>query len=238
MSWYIPARTTTWESVATLQLANSTGTKVISDDPEIAALIQLSGLQAIPPAAGAAPLYFEAYRAIDEETVDSSYHQVLARVSGQKCVPSLLQIDVASEDKGHIVICPYGPKKELAIPLSVWRAVVRHLRSYGRRVYLMADKGERMDGIAFTEAEILSERSMKEKLEVLATATLTVGVPGAWMWLATSWQKQLIVLYPEGIPPRKWFPFVHENFGRLLYPADRLQIPVFLAGLRMLISRF
>ena len=64
-----------------------------------------------------------------------------------------------SEDAG-IILSPFGLKPELNLPRIVWKAVVRHLRTYGQSVMLLGEPGERLDIASFSEAENISNWEM------------------------------------------------------------------------------
>jgi ADP-heptose:LPS heptosyltransferase len=151
--------------------------------------------------------------------------------------PDIMQRMTPDSGLGTILVCPFGIKKELDMPVAVWRAIVRHLRSYGHSVCVLGDRGQRLDVANFTESETLSEHTMMYKLTALSCATLVVGVPNAWTWAATAWATKSVILYPENVGAQKWYSFISDNFGRICYPAQQLQIPVVLAGLRKLIAQ-
>ncbi len=141
------------------------------------------------------------------------------------------------EQRG-IVICPYTFHRDLELPIPTWEAIIRTLHSYGEPVYLLGEPGQRFTSAKFTENYVLSDLPILEKLEFLAKARLIVGVPNAWTWLATAWKKHLVYFYPERIPVRRWFWAQHDNYGRCVFDPKRVETPVVLAGLRMLINGF
>ncbi len=233
----VPAALSLWETVATIQIlqASAEQVRIVEVNGDVGDLIRHTGLS-VPSVVAASPLeYSEAYRRMEE--TDLPYIEHLAKASDlpYKAVP-LSFPDIVPEKNGSIIVAPYGLKRELDLPFSVWQPIVQHLRSYGLPVHLMARRGQRMDSCTFTEGELLSNRSIGKKLRELAGAELIVGTPNEWMWLATAWEKKLIVLYPDHIPPRRWFWQTHDNYGRILYQVHLLQVPIVLAGLRRLIS--
>lgn len=143
---------------------------------------------------------------------------------------------ISSGENGGIVICPFACVPELQLSQPVWKPVVRTLETYGERLWLMGEEKQRMDGCRFTEADIASNLPLTDKMKVLASATLVIGSPNRWLWMSTVWERKIIVLYPEGEPSRKWFGFQNDNFGRILYQPDNVQVPALLACVRKLIS--
>lgn len=142
---------------------------------------------------------------------------------------------IAPSEGGPIVLCPFAFTGAFNIPQNVWKAVTRHLRSSGAPVTLMGEPQERMDIGNFTEGAILSRLSLYEKMQVLASAKVVVGVPNAWTWMASAWSKKVIIFYPDGIPVERWYGFYNErSLGRVLYQPSAIQIPLMLAGLRKL----
>ena len=67
---------------------------------------------------------------------------------------------------------------------------------------------------------------------------MIVGVPNAWLWMATAWEKKLIYLYPDMMATVRWFHYSSLNYGRLIYPARGIQVSAVLAGLRQMIAAF
>ena len=232
----IPARTKSWEVAATLQLISG-GDQVTTDSPAIAEMVSgILGFATVNPDRDTVMFDYDgAYRRVDE--TEQSYVEVLS--SGR--VPVAPLPDLSERATGSvgpnsgILMAPFAVKTGLDLPVFVWRSIVTHLRTYGR-VSLMSDPGEWMDACAFHENEIFSEDSMRDKLRALASADLVVGVPNAWMWLAAAWRKKLIVLYPQDVPPRRWYWYQDDNFARVVFDPRQLQIPVILAGLRSMIE--
>lgn len=189
--------------------------------------------------------YGDAMRKIDKEE-NRSYHELLLACSLPLLSNDLHSINIDKSALAFpqikptgekcIVMCPFGLRRELDLPVRVWRHIALFLRSYNLRLYLMGSRGERMDQAVFTESEILSEETMQDKLAILALSSLVVGVPNGWTWLATAWTRNMVILYPDGMPPRRWFPYIHDRYGRILFEAHNLQVPIVLAGLRKLIK--
>lgn len=231
----IPASTSMWEAVASVQLLQSLNESVQVNCSGQESLFTLAGFST--GEFNATPLaYSEAYRRTEE--TERPYIEHLAKASDielAKFAPLKLP-NVAPSGDASIIVAPYGLKKELDLPVSVWYPIIHHLRTYDQSVQLMAKRGMRMDAASFTEGEILSNESLADKLAALASATLVVGTPNEWTWLATAWERKLVILYPEHVPSHRWFWQYHDNFGRIVFQAHLLQIPVILAGLRILIA--
>jgi hypothetical protein len=164
------------------------------------------------------------------------YGEALAKLNGWELEILPPKFGIQEEEEEGIVLCPFGTVAQMNMPVKVWKAIVRHLRSYNIPVAMMGGRGQRMDEIAFTEAEILSEYPIEKKLRVLGRAKLVVGVPNAWTWIAAGYERKIVLAYPEGVPPRRWFPWANDKFGRIIWDPARLEIPVVLAGLRQLIQ--
>lgn len=176
-----------------------------------------------------------AYRKADQ--TDQPYCYTLAKENGFELeldCPQFPKIQ-PTQDAG-IIVCPFGLKNELDLPLEIWKHIIKQLRTYGESVMLLGDPGQRMDSASFTEGENLSEWALLAKIQALASAKLVVGVPNAWTWIATAWEKDLVYFYPDSIPPRRWFPFISNHFGRIGYESRDLKAPTVLAGLRKMIS--
>jgi hypothetical protein len=184
-----------------------------------------------------------AYRAVDNSKL--SYIDILAAENGLRFPrPSVLGPRFQSHGgavmrgkPGSIVLAPCGLKGDLDIPVQVWQSVARFLRSYGRNVLYMGLPGQRLDRGAFFESEIITSRSWGEKLAVIEEADLIVGVPNAWTWAATGWNKNIVVLYPDHIPPLRWFWFDSPKFSKIIYIVHQIQTPVILSGIRQMIEK-
>jgi ADP-heptose:LPS heptosyltransferase len=177
------------------------------------------------------------------DMVGSGYYGVtLAAASGIGGV-NLRPVEftnIKASEGGGVIVCPFPLHSTLQLPITIWQPVIRHLRSYGMRVRIMGEAGDRMDACSFTEAETLSNLSVRKKLEAIASADLVVGVPCAWMWTTTSWDKKMLVFYPDGIPMERWFPKVEHSAGSnqrwMLYQAWNLQVPIMLSGMKQLLG--
>lgn len=134
-----------------------------------------------------------------------------------------------------IVLCPFALKKELDLPSYVWKNITRLLRTYKYPLLLIGEPGKRL-AAGFTESEILSDQALDTQIKALASAVLVVGVPNGFTWLATAWQKKIALLYPEEIPPKRWFWYCNDNYGRIFYQTEHVKVPIMLAGLRRLID--
>lgn len=232
----VPDRLTTWESVALVQIAQAA--------KKVAACEGVAGYNEFTHAAGIEGYYFnagypvnfaDAYRKVEQSKM--YYGNVLAQCSGLHGLKLEYPVFPTQPTQSRgVVLAPVALKPELNIQVPVWRAVVKHLRSYGEPVYLMGDnQNERMDAAAFPECDMFLSCTLEQKLQVLANAKLVVGTPNAWMWIAAGMTKTLVI-YPDSIPQDRWWPWNGERHGRLLYQSNMLQIPVLLAGLRKLIS--
>ena len=247
MNIKIPSDAELWEVVAAIQVCQSQGATagpVLSDGYPSDAL-ELDRLAGLDTGSHEKGEYLKlnttkAYREIN--SAKESYQAVLARVSGLPPVPIAAPrfplANLNPSTGGGIIVCAQEVNEAFKLSWRVWRPIVRHLRSYGRPVRMLGQSGERMDYATFTEGQILSDLSMMEKLEALASADLVVGVPNAWTWIATAWKKKILVMHPDDVPAERWFGFdvAPRTLGRLLYTSSQLQVPVILAGLRRLIE--
>lgn len=233
----LPAQTSLWEATAAIQLVQTHG-----HNPEMRGYGEVKDLLAcaiLPESSfgGVAKLELDAaYRGVDISALP--YTQVLALVSSW-CIdpvqePPKFRGTVSTG--GGIIVCPFAPKKEIEVPLTVWRALVRVLRSYNLPVHLLGAKGQWYDDVAFTEGEVLSERSVHEKLAKVAASDLVIGVPNEWLWAAAGFTKSLVVLYPDGVPNKRWFHYSNDKFGRIVYSPQAIDVPRMLAGLVQLIK--
>lgn len=180
----------------------------------------------------------DAYRRVD--TGNTPYAAVLAQQTGipEELGPAVFPGIKASTD-GPIVLCPHPPKTDMELPAQAWRTILRHLRSYGLPIRFLGDRGQRLDTCAVTESEIASEYSIQDKLALLASASLVVGVPCAWTWLATAWDKKMVVYYPLNLPLERWFHFDSptDSYRVITYEDHALKIPMLLLGLRMAVAQ-
>lgn len=144
----------------------------------------------------------------------------------------------SNAEPAGIVVCPYTFQRDLELPVPAWHAIITMLRMFGEPVYLLSGPGQRFDSAKFAENQIISEENIMEKLAILATARLIVGVPNEWLWLATAWRKPMVYFYPDTLPPRRWFWQPDDIYGRCVFTPEQVQVPLILAGLRMLINGF
>lgn len=235
-----------WEAVAAVQMMQAAGLRNIMNlahglmASETAAVFEEAGIEWIDGIAERSVEFDLAYRAIDKSK--ESYPAVLAQVSG---IPLLRRIlpPVFRGRLNHriatIVVCPFECRAEFKMPWQVWKAIIRHLQSYGIRVVLMGRVGQRAEYATLTEGSVVSTLSMKEKMDLLGSAVLVFGVPNEWTWMASSWQRKIGIMYPDDVPLERWFGFDTEpqTLGRVLYTRSQLQIPVILAGVRRLIGQ-
>jgi len=234
-----------WEVVAAIQVLQSQGvTAVVSAcslmSPRAVALLEAAGLHLYGPGNEPQLDTMKAYREIG--TAKESYPAVLARVSSLSAepikAPQFPATDITPSTDGGIIVCPHEVVDAFKLPWTVWRAIVRHLRSYGSQVRFIGRPGERMDYATFTEGQNLSNLPVQDQMQALASAKLIVGVPNEFTWLATAWEKKILVMHPDDMPVERWFGFdvAPQTLGRLLYTGSQLQVPVILAGLRKLIE--
>jgi hypothetical protein len=234
-----------WEAIAAIQIMQASGVRRVGvrcRDTSLCYLYHLAGLHLTDVEPTVQFKLDEAFRSIDSAmSHDMLYQSWLARVSGVDLSRGITPVafprmePVANRE--HIAFCPFGLSKFQPIPLSAWKAVVRFLRTYGLPVYLVSDPGQRADGLNFTEGCTLSDAPIQEKLRILASAKLVVGMPNAWTWMAASWKRTMAIYYPTGIPPLRWFGFYNNpKHGRVEYLPHQIQIPVLLAGLRNLLT--
>ena len=241
----LPGDMELWETVAAIQVMQSIGcTSAQADlaDSDSARLLDLAGICGTG-GLGSVPVPLqtaEAYRAVNAST--ESYQDVLARRSGLDCrrmkAPQFPNAGIGHSLSGGIVICPFEINDAFKFPWQIWRAVVRHARTYGLPVTLLGRPGQRMDYATFTEGSILSELSMIDKMKALADSRLVLGIPNEWTWMAPAWKKKVLVFYPDDLPVDRWFGFdvAPYTLGRVMYTRSQLQIPVLLAGARRIIE--
>jgi hypothetical protein len=234
-----------WEVVAAIQVCQSQGVSELVGgltlDESLSWLVGAAGLRSVAVLQHDAATWLataKAYREIG--SAKEPYPAVLARVSGlepKKIGPPRFSGFTPSMD-GGIIVCSHEVTSEFKLPWQVWKAIVRHLRSYGQTVRFLGRPGERMDYATFTEGNILSNLTLQERMQALASASLVVGVPNEWTWIASAWSKKILVMHPDDVPVERWFGFdvAPQTLGRLLYTSSQMQIPVVLAGLRKLIS--
>lgn len=236
-----------WEVIAALQVMQAVGGRVISahlPDP-FPLLAHFAGLRLT----GQAPEYTfkfdNARRTLAKCPHDASFQLWLGRESGLKLSldaikPLLLPRFFPSLDStDDIILCPFSAIPFMQpIPVAVWKSIAMFLRTFGVPVRLMGDPGERVEGLNFTEGNILSDLPLEEKLGILATAKMVVGMPNAWTWLASTFHRPICVYYPDTEPMLRWFGFYNSPLhGRVSYSPTMVQIPVMLMGLRTMSGR-
>jgi hypothetical protein len=235
-----------WEAIAAIQIMQATDSKVgvYCTDPTLSYLYHLAGFRLCmtDSIASVAFRLDEAYRSIDGAmSHDVTYQAWLARVSGVKLVKPIAPVKLPRmarvEDQEHIAFCPFALAKLQPIPMNAWKAVLRFLRTFGLPVYLIGDPGQRADGLNFTEGCMMSDALVYEKLRILASAKLVVGMPNAWTWLTASWNRSLAIYYPNDVPSMRWYGFYNSlQHGRIEYVSHQVQIPLLLTGLRQLLA--
>jgi hypothetical protein len=233
----VPKPISTWEQVAALQVAQFYNADLATFGRIDKALLRAYDVNDTLDDPDYLFDFDAAYRAIESSQL--SYFEILALASKLPSASGIYtqKSTIIATDAGHIVICPFSLKGDLDLPIQVWAPLTKMVRSYGFPVLLMGDPGQRLDSVGFTESAITSDWPMEEKIATLASASLIVGTPNAYTWIGTSWDKKIVLFYPQHIPQERWFWFQHKNFPRNVYNASQVQIPVLLAGLRILIDR-
>lgn len=256
----VPAQLTTWESVATVAVAQTVKASSLwlptlsqaqyANDDAPSEFLRLSGLyesgQEHHIDEGIALPYDAAYRAVDQGTTPYIHSLAGSPVSSLSLLntPPTFIMNASRrwlqrEERRGIVVAPFGIKPELDLPRPVWTHVIRMLRSYGERVLLVGDCTQRMDTAAFTEDEIMTEHSVADRIAAIQSAKLVVGVANAWTWIAAGVpDTRLAYFYPETIPAKRWFHYSSQYFGRISFHPNQIRIPIVLTGLRTLIGAF
>lgn len=238
---------TTWEAVASVQIAQAVGCDKYSvlRPTEATDLLALGGLtrsegEYTIHTGDIALDYAKAYRDLSLQEEDIPYTTVLASVSGIKPAiqaPKFAISDIEAAGSGRsIVVAPFALNRDLDLPLSTWISIISHLRSYGLPVKLIGDKGQWLDPAGFEENDILSELPVEDKLCHLANASLVVGVPNAWTWAATAFRPAIAYFYPDNMPQHRWFGFSDERYGRMVFDPRNVQSPIVISGLRAMIA--
>jgi hypothetical protein len=264
--WEIPESLSLWETVATLCLArNQIGVPVSLHSYTLQHSNLIDATEGVirTAASGTLLAYKDAALAIEANTkalgAQLSYPEMLAMCSDVKLPMRVEDLDIVqrrlgimpeasavldlkfqfpepSGDSRGIVLCPYTFRPELQLPIPTWQAVVRMLRTFDQPVYVLGNSGQRFDDGMFTENDILSEASVLEKLALLESSALIVGVPNEWLWMATAWEKKTIYFYPDSIPARRWFWHKSDNCGRCEFTPGKIETALILTGLRMLMN--
>ena len=232
-----------WEIVAAVQVLQASGANEIDIASGLALGCDLFIHAGFGWKAAQADIVLRLNEAKREtESTRRLYQQTLALVSGLPPAlkikpPHFPNLPLTVGISGGIVLCPFEIDSVMQLPHNGWRAIVRFLRSTGLPVYLMGDVGRRMDGCNFTEGEVLCNLPLRERMQALASANLVIGVPNAWTWMASSWDKKIVVFYPDGLPAERWFGFYESrNLGRVIFNRHHVQIPLLLAGLRRILA--
>jgi len=93
-----------------------------------------------------------------------------------------------------------------------------------------------MDIATFTEGELLGRQPLKTILATLEAAEMVIGVPSEWVWLAASYNVRTLLLYPDNVPPRRWFWYGSNRIGRGIFTPSNIQIPVVLTTIRKILE--
>lgn len=235
MTVQVPGNISTWEAVATLQIvqalkAKATCSFAVGIGIEAAAVACLGSVEEEQSGKLVCLNYETALRGVDR--YEGYYGDLLAQVNGLQLTlaPPKLPCEVTGD--GPIVLCPESIRSDMSLPQPAWKAMADLLRLYGYGVCLMGDYGYRLDGCKFSELDIVSNLPVKEKIQVLAESRLIVGVPNAWMWLGTAWDKKMMVLYPDGVPMHRWFPYSTDNQRWITFAQYNFQLPLLLSAAR------
>ncbi|MDE2100022.1 MAG: hypothetical protein KGL39_22400 [Patescibacteria group bacterium] len=235
MTFNLPLKSRLFEKIATVALAQELQVPVMVDG-------QFAVLMGSSPHTGNGKgyefNYAKAFIETSKEGNKLAYQEVLAAQLSVQTTCRPIQVGPQTPT-GHpcVMLCPYPLAEGLGIDMNMWGHVCLLLRGYGLPLVLMAEPGQWLDSCGFAENEILTELPFEKKLRWMASAELIVGVPNVWMWMAAGMEKKLITLYPEWVPPRRWFPYASNRFGRILFEKGAVQMPALLAGLRTLIGR-
>lgn len=237
----IPLETKTWEVVAACLLAQQNGlvlssvvTGDLHENIEIAELCGVASVSGAVVRSEALP-FDSTYRAVETE---DSYIQTLATKAGGLKWRERLRLSQETGVGGGIILCPFAIKQDFALPIPMWLHIAHFLRSYRVPFKVMGDYEERIEAFAIPEQHVLSAIAVKEKVRELAYADLIVGVPNAWTWLATAWNKKMLLPFPDGTPQDRWLlPYDPDSVARLLYGRDGMHVPLILAGVRKLLGK-
>ena len=132
----------------------------------------------------------------------------------------------------YVVFAPFGFNEETTIASPLWIDLILLARSYNLRVVLLGDTAERIDTAGFAENDIFSDDPIETKLNILAGASVVIGVPNAWLWLAAGMNKNLVYLYDVNWPVKKWFWHQALNFGRLMVDKTAIRPTIQLAQMK------
>lgn len=222
-----------WHALAGVLIAQHNSAYFSTPHGEVAKLLRrfrlYSGLVAEPTI----PLEFH----LPDSNDDVSIVESIADASGlpyTTTMPRLILPEGPYSDGNHIVIALGDIHPDFELPVSALRAILRLAKTYTGKVYMIG-LGKRPE-VALMENEILFQLRCPEKEKLLSTAKLVIGTPNDWTWLASAWQKKIVVLYADSQPMRKWFPFADDNFGRVLFSHNNLDIANLVAQVRVLIK--
>lgn len=236
-----------WEVVATIAAGHAAGWDVLPStdcDAVSRELCVMMSMERAPHAddeysvvAETENAYDRVYRDIEDSKADEPYPVVLGRALGLGPLYGDLRLKLPADPgvplyRNALILAPFALRRDLEIPLVVWRHIARFCRSYGRPVLLLGDESARMDIATFTEGDLLGRQPLRTILATLAAAELVVGVPNEWMWLAASYNTKVALLYPETVPPKRWFWYGSNRVARGIFTPSNVQTPVVLTTIR------
>lgn len=240
-TYYLPGTLTLWETLGAILIAKSSDTVTLSaPTSEVLELIRASQVSWFlggdtPTGEQSALPFADAYRMMED--TDQAYPDVLASAAGRMLmVRDFTFPNIEANTGGGIIVAPFGLKAELDLPSGVWRELAKNLRSYDLPVRLLGRRGQRQDGSSYTEGEQLSDLSIEEKLQAIASADLIVGTPNEWMWSASAWKKKQLLFYPEHLPQKRWGWWEGDEFGRIMFQSHQLHVSVILATMNKMIN--
>jgi hypothetical protein len=214
---------------------------LLHDGADIQKLIAAAGLPTGPTNKDLAQFNFDAaFRHIDRLQMEACYFDALAKVSGLQIVQEYsLKFPGAVQTKPSIVLSPFELKSDMQIPAVIWVALIKQLKrmtGFRTQVHLVGPQDYRLEDATLTEDEIKTWQSPLHQLQFVAGADVVIGVPNAYMWAATGFDRKVVVLLPEQLPTRRWWPWGGKQNGIGLYDARNLQAPVLLASVRKLMD--
>lgn len=231
-----------WEVVATMIAAQAAGWLAAADPGGLLQAMELTKL-AMPDGGtdqiwATAEGYNKVYRDLEDSKADEPYPVALGRALNlPKPDPQRLVLNLPHEPgiplyRNAIILAPFGLRRDLEIPLVVWRHIARFCRSYGLPVLLLGDYSARMDIATFTEGDLLGRQDMATILATLEAAEVVVGVPNEWTWLAACYRTKIALMYPETMPSRRWFWFGGNRIARGVFVPSNIQTPIVLTTIR------
>jgi ADP-heptose:LPS heptosyltransferase len=231
---------TTWEAVATALLVDGSVVTIHPDvhnacSQEIVDLLNTGIMSPCMADTDISMSYHDAFRNVETQT--DSYLDLLASANNLVKPGTVARLcNKPCTAKPTIIVSPYSVSPSLDLPHEIWKHIVKQLRTYDADVLLLDDNGKRLDVAAFMENEILSLIDVAGKKEVLDAASLVIGLPNAWTWLAAEMETSMILLYPDTVPQHRWFWKDYKGLARLVFEKNKLEIPILLTGIRKLIE--